>query len=149
MTKMRFTINDEFAGVKGLVNCGKQIIDLGADVNNGVIESEVPVVQQTLANLLGKSGRVFRSEIVNDDGSTQDVELQPVVTHAQGRNPAEVAAEMEANKRPQAPDAGTGYEALPVEELTTLIQGHGLPVPTNADKAELVQILEEADAQVK
>ena len=145
---MRFTLNaPEYAGVKGLVNCGSTIVDLGSDLTDGVYETHAPVEQQMLAELRGKNGRVFKSELVNPDGSTQAVALEPIPEKTVGRNPAEVAAQLELaaqRKGPQAPDK-SGYDALPDAELKTLIENHGLPVPTDANHAELVEILDSAD----
>lgn len=150
--KMRFTLNAaEYAGVSGLVNCGKTIVNLAEDVKDGIYESEKPFEQQMLAELRGKNGRVFRSEIVNPDGSTSEVKLEPVPIKTVGRNPAEVAAQLELQQQRRAPEVphpdASGYEALPEAELKKLIQGKGLPVPTDTDKAGLIDILDQADAQ--
>lgn len=148
--KMRFTLNDDYAGISGLVNCGAGIVDLDKDVVDGLYESTVPTVQQTLAELRGGSaGRVFTSVIVKDDGTTAPVELEPIPDKPVLRTSTEAAAEFEARAQtaqPQAPNAGTGYDALPTDDLEAIIAAKGLPVPTNATHAELAEILDQSDA---
>lgn len=148
--KMRFTFNDEYAGVGGVVNCGGTLVDLAKDVVDGLYESEVPTVQQTLSELRGRDGRVFTSVIVNEDGTTAPVELEPIPEKPVLRTPTEAAAELEAQAQdapPTAPNTGTNYDALPIAELKAIIVAKGLPVPSNVTtKAEMVEILDQADA---
>jgi hypothetical protein len=148
--KMRFSVNEEYANVSGVVNCGSRIVNLADEVKDGVIESDVPAVQQILAELRGTHGRIFKSIIVNDDGTTRELELPEIVQHQEGRNPSDVVAGLAATETQQAqqtPNASGGYDSLPDTELKSLIQQRGLPVPADAEKAELVEILDQADAK--
>jgi hypothetical protein len=147
--KMRFTINDGYEGVSGLVNCGKLVINLATDVVDGVYESAVPVVQQTLSELRGGNGRVFSAVIVKADGTTSPVDLEPIPAKMPTRSSTEAALEMEhkvqATPGATGPNLGTGYSALPESELKLMIQAKGLPIPDNAQKAELVEILAQSE----
>ena len=151
--KMRFTLNDGYDNLKGLVNCGRSIIDLGADLQDGMIESEDPHVQQTLAELRGKSGRIFTSMLIKSDGTVEPVPLEPIPSKPAERDPAEVAAQLEASQQagklpaPPRPLSNPGYDSLPDAELTALIKARGLPVPTDVNHEELVGILDAADAE--
>jgi hypothetical protein len=151
--KMRFTLNAANASIKGgVINCGRSMVNIATDFKDGAYETSDPVAQQVLAEYRGKSGRVFDSLVVMDDGTTRAADLEPIPVKVPPREASEVAAEREGKSPPTPGGPGqedAGFAALPDAELRTLIQGHGLPVPASASHDELVQILDSATASTQ
>jgi len=138
--KMRFTPREGVTNLQGTVNCGSTIVHLSDEP----YETTNPMEQQILSNLRNLKGRVLDAVVIKGDGSEEPVEVDPDPEQRPQMTPAEAIAKREAEQKNQTPSPDSqGYDGLPDEELKTLIQQHGKPVPTSASHDELVQILNE------
>jgi hypothetical protein len=138
---MRFTPREGTTDLQGTVNCGRTIVNL----SDKPYETIVPMEQQILSSLRTINGRVFDAVVVKSDGSEESVQVDPDPEQVATVTPAEAIAQREqeqAKNSTPSPNA-QGYDGLPDEELKTLIKQAGKPVPTNAQRNELVQILNE------